>query len=250
MNMLFIIYIFALFVITSPNVFFNLNGKNDLISTIIHAAIFVFTIYLTKDIVFDYREEMVIGTMIKNGVESDVVVPDGLDLSGLISPRVEPIEEEEIVINNTVLDYGDYNNPKGEYYPLPGPLPSIYDDETEGFEGFKIDLDGINSIKKMFSEFKNDEPIKIKINNRIEEPIVKTIRHAVGPELLPEETEAVISEESEILSQLPGMNQSPGMNQLLGLAPGINELPGINLLPGMNQSPRMNESPGQCAIFF
>ena len=213
MNILFIIYIFALFVITSPNIFFNLNGKNNLISTIIHAAIFVFIIYLTKDIVFDYREEMVIGTVINDGVESDMVVTDGLDLSRSIRPRVEPIDEEEIVINNTILDYGQYNNPKGEYYPLPGPLPSIYEDEIEGFEGFKIDLDGINSIKKMFSEFKNDEPIKIKINNRIEEPIVKTIRHSVGPELLPEETEAVISEESDILSQSTGINESTGINQ-------------------------------------
>ena len=213
MNILFIIYIFALFVITSPNIFFNLNGKNNLISTIIHAAIFVFIIYLTKDIVFDYREEMVIGTVINDGVESDMVVTDGLDLSRSIRPRVEPIDEEEIVINNTILDYGQYNNPKGEYYPLPGPLPSIYEDEIEGFEGFKIDLDGINSIKKIFSEFKNDEPIKIKINNRIEEPIVKTIRHSVGPELLPEETEAVISEESDILSQSTGINESTGINQ-------------------------------------
>ena len=213
MNILFIIYIFALFVITSPNIFFNLNGKNNLISTIIHAAIFVFIIYLTKDIVFDYREEMVIGTVINDGVESDMVVTDGLDLSRSIRPRVEPIDEEEIVINNTILDYGQYNNPKGEYYPLPGPLPSIYEDEIEGFEGFKIDLDGINSIKKMFSEFKNDEPIKIKINNRVEEPIVKTIRHSVGPELLPEETEAVISEESDILSQSTGINESTGINQ-------------------------------------
>ena len=213
MNILFIIYIFALFVITSPNIFFNLNGKNNLISTIIHAAIFVFIIYLTKDIVFDYREEMVIGTVINDGVESDMVVTDGLDLSRSIRPRVEPIDEEEIVINNTILDYGQYNNPKGDYYPLPGPLPSIYEDEIEGFEGFKIDLDGINSIKKMFSEFKNDEPIKIKINNRVEEPIVKTIRHSVGPELLPEETEAVISEESDILSQSTGINESTGINQ-------------------------------------
>ena len=38
------------------------------------------------------------------------------------------------------------------------------------------------------SEFKNEDPMKIKINNRIEKPIVKTIRHSVGPELLPEDS--------------------------------------------------------------
>ena len=194
MNNLFIIYIFALFVITSPNVFFNLNGKNHLISTIIHGAIFVFILYLTKDIVFYYREGIVIGNMEKNGVESDIVVPNDFDLSGLISPTIEE-EPEEVEINNIVLDYKDYKNPKGEFYPLPGPLPSIYEDvklsdslSESVVKGFKLDIDGINSINKFFSEFKNEDPIKIKINNRIEKPIVKTIRHSVGPELLHEDS--------------------------------------------------------------
>jgi len=185
--MLFIIYIFALFVITSPNVFFNLNKDSRMISAIIHAAIFTLIMYVTKDIIFYYREEMVIGTIENDGKTTNLKIPDGIDLSSLITPDVE-VEPEEVVITNTVLDYGDYKHPRGEFYPLPGPLPSIYDDielsedSLPVIEGFKLDIDGINSIKKIISEFNNVEPIKIKINNRVEEPVVKTIRHSIGPE--------------------------------------------------------------------
>ena len=68
MNSILFIYIFSLFVVTSPNFIFKIPIKNHLVVAIIHAAIFSFILYFTYDIV---NRDVLESATVNNGTKQD-----------------------------------------------------------------------------------------------------------------------------------------------------------------------------------
>jgi len=131
MNIIFIIYIFLLFVITSPNLFIKISKLDRLSLSILHGLLFTLIIYLTHDIVLRYREGVKIGTIHENGHEKDLHFSTDLGLDKLVKPNVSPDVSNEVIVNNTILDYSNYKDPIIEMSPLPGPLPNSLKTESD-----------------------------------------------------------------------------------------------------------------------
>ena len=130
MNIIFIIYIFVLFVITSPNVLIKLTKIDDLSLTILHGLLFTFIVYISHSFVLRYREGVKIGTLEENNNEKSLHMSTDLGLDELIKQKSATPEESNVVtINNTILDYSKYNDPLQKMTPLPGPIPDFFKDD-------------------------------------------------------------------------------------------------------------------------
>jgi hypothetical protein len=68
--------------------------------------------------------------------------------------------------------------------------------KSEGMDDYKINVDGVNYLNRFVKSFSNDnqDPIKISINNKIEEPIKETIYH---------ESKTSATPSSEIMEPVP-----------------------------------------------
>ena len=131
MNIIFIIYVFVLFVITSPNLFVKITKLDILSLSILHGLLFTLIIYLTYDIVLNYREGVKIGSIHEDGDEKDLHFSADLGLDKLVKPNVSPDVSNEVIVNNTILDYSNYKDPIKEMSPLPGPVPNFYKDDLD-----------------------------------------------------------------------------------------------------------------------
>lgn len=126
MNIIFIIYIFTLFVITSPNVLIKFPKMNKLVLAILHGLIFLCVVYFTQEFFMRYREGVKIGTIDTNGNEKDLYMSTYLGLDKLIKPNTSPDESNVVNVNNTILDYSNYDNKLKKEDPLPGPIPDFF----------------------------------------------------------------------------------------------------------------------------
>ena len=128
MNIIFIIYVFVLFILTSPNVLIKITKVDNLPLTLIHGLVFTFIIYITNSLVLRYREGVKIGTIEENGNETDIHLSTDLGLDKLITPNNSPAPSTVVNVNNTILDYSNYTNTIKEMSPLPGPVPNFFKD--------------------------------------------------------------------------------------------------------------------------
>lgn len=109
-----------LFVITSPNLFVKITKLDILSLSILHGLLFTLIIYLTYDIVLRYREGVKIGSIHEDGDKKDLHFSTDLGLDKLVKPNISPEVSNEVIVNNTILDYSNYKDPIKQMSPLPG----------------------------------------------------------------------------------------------------------------------------------
>jgi len=132
MNIVFIIYIFALFVITSPNVVFKISNIKLLNLTVLHGLLFISIIYFTLHFILRYREGVNYNTSLDLDTVLETDSPEAsneitihntsLDLDTELETD-SPEASSEITIHNKILDYTNYTNNSENNDPLPGPIP-------------------------------------------------------------------------------------------------------------------------------
>tara|TARA_B100001287_G_scaffold235848_1_gene208160 strand:+ start:31061 stop:31537 length:477 start_codon:yes stop_codon:yes gene_type:complete len=154
MNIIFIIYIFALFIIVSPNVFINLPKINLLLLSVLHGLLFTTIVYLTYDSILRYREGVKIGTLEVDNDEKDLYMSTNLGLDKIVKSSTPQEDTNVVHINNTVLDYSYYKDDLKAMSPLPGPIPKFFDGDIDipnDVTGEVIFLDGNAPEVSMFS---------------------------------------------------------------------------------------------------
>ena len=97
MNIIFIIYIFVLFVITSPNVLVKSTKIDGLPLTILHGLLFTFIVYISHSFILRYREGVKIGTLEENNSEKSLHMSTDLGLDELIQQKTATPEESNVV---------------------------------------------------------------------------------------------------------------------------------------------------------
>ena len=103
MDILFIIYIFALFVIFSPNLIFNYSKTNNILVVLLHAIIFSIVVYITYNSVINTKiEGATIGTLDKNNVSYPLEVNE-MDLGGVIVGNSDIEEPKDVSSNNEIV---------------------------------------------------------------------------------------------------------------------------------------------------
>ena len=103
MDILLIIYIFALFVIFSPNLIFNYSKTNNILVVLLHAIIFSIVVYITYNSVINTKiEGATIGTLDKNNVSYPLEVNE-MDLGGVIVGNSDIEEPKDVSYNNEIV---------------------------------------------------------------------------------------------------------------------------------------------------
>ncbi len=103
MDILFIIYIFALFVIFSPNFIFQYSKSNNILVSVLHAIIFSIVLYVTYNSVSKKQTEgATIGTYNKNNDQSSLNVNE-LTLGGVLDEPPEIDKQTDIQYSNEVV---------------------------------------------------------------------------------------------------------------------------------------------------
>lgn len=108
MKYTFIIYIFVLFILLNPNVFFRVPLKNNLLTTLAHAIIFIIILYLSHYL-FNNKENLLVGTYTENddvykiNLKSDLNIPT--ILNSIFGKDSQPEPAEHKVIVNEIVDY-------------------------------------------------------------------------------------------------------------------------------------------------
>ena len=103
MDILFIIYIFALFVIFSPNFIFQYSKSNNILVSVLHAIIFSIVLYVTYNSVSKKQKEgATIGTYNKNNDQSSLNVNE-LTLGGVLDEPPEIDKQTDIQYSNEVV---------------------------------------------------------------------------------------------------------------------------------------------------
>lgn len=103
MDILFIIYIFALFVIFSPNFIFQYSKSNNILISVLHAIIFSIVLYVTYNSVSKKQTEgATIGTYNKNNDQSSLNVNE-MTLGGVLDEPPEIDKQTDIQYSNEVV---------------------------------------------------------------------------------------------------------------------------------------------------
>ena len=103
MDILFIIYIFALFVIFSPNFIFQYSKSNNLLVAILHAIIFSIVVYVTYNSVTKTQTEgATIGTYDKNDEISALNVNE-LNLGGVLNDPSDDKKPKDVQYRNEIV---------------------------------------------------------------------------------------------------------------------------------------------------
>ena len=103
MDILFIIYIFALFVIFSPNFIFHYSKSNNIMVAILHALLFSVVVYVTyRSVINKQTEGATIGTFEKN----DEIVPlnvNEMNLGNVMNNSTDQNEKKDVIFNNDIV---------------------------------------------------------------------------------------------------------------------------------------------------
>ena len=103
MDILFIIYIFTLFVIFSPNFIFQYSKSNNLLVAILHAIIFSIVVYVTYNSVIKKQTEgATIGTYDKNDEISALNVNE-LNLGGVLNDPSDDKNPKDVQYRNEIV---------------------------------------------------------------------------------------------------------------------------------------------------
>src|SRR6056300_195770 len=103
MDILFIIYIFALFVIFSPNFIFHYNKSNNIMVAIIHALLFSVVVYVTYSSVINKQKEgATIGTFEKNDVSIPLNVNE-MNLGNVMNDPTDESKKKDAIFNNDIV---------------------------------------------------------------------------------------------------------------------------------------------------
>lgn len=103
MDILFIIYIFALFVIFSPNFIFHYNKSNNIMVAIIHALLFSVVVYVTYSSVINKQKEgATIGTFEKNDVSIPLNVNE-MNLGNVMNDPTDESKKKNAIFNNDIV---------------------------------------------------------------------------------------------------------------------------------------------------
>ena len=103
MDILFIIYIFALFVIFSPNFIFHYSKSNNIMVTIIHALLFSVVVYVTyRSVINKQTEGATIGTFEKNDVSVPLNVNE-MNLGNVMNDSTDQSEKKDVIFNNDIV---------------------------------------------------------------------------------------------------------------------------------------------------
>ena len=103
MDILFIIYIFALFVIFSPNFIFHYSKSNNIMVAIIHALLFSVVVYVTyRSVINKQTEGATIGTFEKNDVSVPLNVNE-MNLGNVMNDSTDQSEKKDVIFNNDIV---------------------------------------------------------------------------------------------------------------------------------------------------
>ena len=105
MDLLFIIYIFVLFVLFSPNFLLKSHFKNHIVQSLVHGMLFSILFYLTYSQISYYEKEgLTIGTYetSKNNNENKYNIETNNSL-GVLVPKDPSVVKEPKVVNNEII---------------------------------------------------------------------------------------------------------------------------------------------------